>query len=389
MTDYPIATATQHTAGSVAVLPKSATGMANFETGFLDKGFLDAAAKHAVSEPTAENLRHLGRDGRDTPEYLSLLARVLDAFDRGSSYAGRTADEADTIDRITRAYGSEDTRDPDVVTVAAKYRVPVLCLAHPDVPEDRSTDQKLLAISRKTGCHHKAADFTRRAQLESRAECILTNFERHNPLSARLAAKFPRMEAQARMMHAGQWVYERALWYREIPNGTCPGDKRKRQRHTEATRRIMTDIIVTARGRNAPADFVRVLELARTYTATVIEMGKVPESETEPLVADVVTRAQRVLDSMPRELPAPAPDEGTRIVCTPEISGVGAVVTDEQASADDTARAREVAIGAIRRKLGRSPDANDSEVWQAVGGKYRAPLADVRAEVIAEARKTE
>jgi hypothetical protein len=221
-----------------------------------------------------------------------------------------------------------------------------------------------------------------------------------------------RREDQARLYghHTSRQVYARALWYLDIPWHLCPGDKRKRARHAEAAKRLMDRLTAYVLARSGltldsiagmpwtqwqgtqqeAARLWKELMSATSYLILAISNGQVPEGiETELLVADVVTKAQQAIaERLPAELAAPAqrqaPEEDNELEGAP-VGAIGsAVITDEQAEAEELGRARESVLGSILRKLEASPDATDKELRQVGQNKYRK-LVDM-GELIKEAR---
>lgn len=342
----------------------------------LRAGFLDDIGETLDLEPNAQNLRKRGGYGvsatlesHATDAYLRLLDAVKATLDRGSRYAGRTRAEAATIDRVTAESGDEACREADVVFVAEKYGVPALILAEQwrRMPEYGPGEYRVQKLFRGRPVN---SSITRRALLETSAEIILCG-----------------LEGRRRFNDTGK-LYERALWYRDIPSKTCrTADKRKRDRRAATAGRLMTTLLAHAEARKAPWTLVCEIGLARTYLDQVITPGRVPDAEIEPLVAEILTRSKRALDDACRpELPAAAPEH--RPSPAPNGAIASAVITEAEAEADDLARARESIVSSMRRKLDASPDATDTDLRRCGQSKFRPLLvkAGVLDDVIAEAR---
>lgn len=367
-------------------------------------GFLDRVADEAGADPTVENLLKLlppqtlrrTAESRETPKYLATLDRVLDTLDLGSRYAGYTPDQAAVMDDITGRFGNPEVLGcPDVIAVADKYRVPALVLAgnqgasisdpgHPD-------HYKMLRMFASAGIKPNSS-VSRMASLVGSAEDHLKKLE--------VKVQWGGRGTEGR-------IDTRLTWYDQVPYGTCPAsDNRKRKRHAAAAERIMGTLRAVAEGKagtrtesmlpwtcyegaqRSAVILARSLTYAGSMLSILIRHGQVPEGiETEMLVADVATRAQTALATwFPAELSGAPAEAGEVTGAVPAGAIASAVATDAEAEAEELERARKVAIGAVRRKLERSPDASDRELWLTVSGKYRTPLADTRAEVIAEAR---
>lgn len=349
-------------------------------------GFLDRVAEADTAAPAARNLRklipghpHLQTvESRQAPAYRAKLARVLAALDFGSRYAGYTPDQAAAMDSVTERFGGDHLADPDVVAVAGEYHLPRLLIAGHGPLSQRYSDpahpehMRLRALFASDGIPFNSS-VTLRAYLISAAEVHLERLEREAVLEGR---------------RARGTITERAWWYHDVPDGTCPDNSGKRKQHAEAARRIMSEQIAIAEALDANRYYVRDLYGATSTLTVFISHGRVPDDEIAPLVADVVTRAEA---ERARYVQAalPAPRRAAEAEAGPAGAIGSAVIADEQAAAEELERARKVAVGAIRRKLERSPEASDRELWLAVAGKYRTPLASVRAEVIAEARTGE
>lgn len=371
-------------------------------------GFLDRVADADLAAPTAANLRklipgptHLHTvEARETPRYLAHLDRVLAALDFGSKYAGYSVDQATAIDDLAARFGNpEALGHPDVIAVAEKYRLPPLALTgrgpiEPGYDDPAHPDHgKLMAFAARNGWKLNSS-FTRLASLHGAAESILVRREH---------------EALYYGHHTGRQVYARALWYLDMPRGLCPGDKRKRERHAAAAERLMNGLTgyVEARSgmtvnqliacpwarsqlgtqQEATAKLWKELMSATSYLTLAISGGQVPEgTETEMLVAEVVTRSQQAIaERLPAELPAPRPAEDAQVEGGP-VGAVGsAVITDAEAEADERERARESVLGSIRKKLAAKPDADDRELRQVGMSKFRK-LVDM-GQLIKEARE--